>query len=55
MGLVTDAEVFLFRIAGLKPPGSDRPALLQEPPRGYGPPQGNAGPPPYGKFNLIVA
>ncbi|XP_055944686.1 heterogeneous nuclear ribonucleoprotein L-like [Argiope bruennichi] len=35
-----------------KPPGADRPALLQEPPRGYGP-QGNAppydsrGPPPY--------
>ncbi|GFY24746.1 heterogeneous nuclear ribonucleoprotein L [Trichonephila clavipes] len=30
---------------GGKPPGSDRPALLQEPPRAYGP-QGNA--PPYG-------
>ncbi|XP_071041710.1 heterogeneous nuclear ribonucleoprotein L isoform X2 [Parasteatoda tepidariorum] len=29
-----------------KQPGNDRPALLQEPPRGYGPP-GNGPPPPY--------
>lgn len=30
-----------------KPAGGDRPALLQEPPRGYGPPEGRGGPPPY--------
>lgn len=42
-----DTESWDYTNASLgKPTGSDRPALLQEPPRGYGPPDGR-GPPPY--------